>query len=269
MTFLVLNTGYTAVVTTRLLQEATTEVTSLEEAIASNYRFCVGSSIRPGLEARYPGISALIVENTAAGNFLDALDADVCDAAIYTENSWRRRRSFGGAKERHYCQTKVRLTETIFEFPNAIPVRNEIAQAVSAAIQADVEMGEYTRLEHQARLNYTYAVCPEAQQQGVKSKFGLGDLGGMLLLLFIMAVVSLLVTRFGHNMEKGAKGVANNVTRRIAKAKGRIIEHHDEGDGEGVDGDGGGRGRNGEGEDGIPPAVSSDEGVKMAGKIAC
>ena len=44
-TFMVLNTGYTAVVTTRLLQASTTTITSLEQAISANYRICVNQDL--------------------------------------------------------------------------------------------------------------------------------------------------------------------------------------------------------------------------------
>ena len=153
-TFMVLNTGYTAVVTTRLMQASTTTVTNLDEAMSASYRICVNQDLVPALVARYPGLGALIVQNTVDGNLLDAIEADVCDAAIYEENSWRARRAFG---VRQYCEHNVRLPEPIYELSNAIPVRGEIEQAISTAIQSDLEAGLYEKLEVEALHNYTYA----------------------------------------------------------------------------------------------------------------
>ena len=59
----------------------------------------------------------------------------------------------------------VRLPEAITELSNAIPVRAELEQAVSAAIRTDVEAGRYVELETEARQNYSYALCPETLQR--------------------------------------------------------------------------------------------------------
>ena len=200
-TFMVLNTGYTAAVTTRLFYTSTTTVTNLEEAINSNYRFCVNADIQPVLIARHPGLGKLIVRNTGSGYLIDAIDADICDAAIYAEHSWRARRSFGLGEQ--YCETLVRLPEAITELSNAIPVRGEIEQAVSAFIRTHVETGRYVELEIEAFQNYTYGVCTETLQRAVRSVFGLGDLGSALLLLLVFAaVISPLVTIVGHRIMK-------------------------------------------------------------------
>ena len=126
------------------------------------------------------------MQNTVDGYLVGAIEADVCDAAIYSEHSWRARRSFG---VRQYCDNYVRLPEMITELSNAIPVRSEIEQAVSAFIQTDRDSGLYEELEVQAQRNYTYSVCPELKQQHVRSVFGFNDFGGLLALPIISAAI--------------------------------------------------------------------------------
>ena len=60
-TFQVLVTGYTAVVTTKLISSDATEVRSFEEAIDKGFRFCVNDAMIPTLVNKYEGLAPLLV----------------------------------------------------------------------------------------------------------------------------------------------------------------------------------------------------------------
>ena len=85
-TVLVLTTGYTAVVTTTLMQQSQVGVTDMEGAIKNGYSFCAEKVVWNTLIARYPKIQNLLVDTPPGSDFmteqLEAMDAGVCRAAI-------------------------------------------------------------------------------------------------------------------------------------------------------------------------------------------
>ncbi|KAL1522463.1 hypothetical protein AB1Y20_017451 [Prymnesium parvum] len=208
-TFQVLITGYTAVVTNTLLTAGTTKVSSFEETINRGLRICVSSPMIPGLVAQYPKMAPLIVE-MKNGATLAGMDEDLCDAAIIQEDAWRGARYFGQTLA---CSTKGRLRETVTILANSIPIRKEIEQAVSYAITREVEAGTYIRLRDEARRNYTYGLCVEAETHRGRSQFGLEDLGGPLMFLGCAAFISVLITRFGMVSARAADRIKERLDK--------------------------------------------------------
>jgi hypothetical protein len=96
-TVLVLQTGYTAVVTTQLVVRSSDEVTSLEAAIRAGWRICVHSAVRGDLISKYPRLSGqLVPDATGAESDFDRLDRGICRAAIMSD-------------EMHACVAQTRL----------------------------------------------------------------------------------------------------------------------------------------------------------------
>ena len=87
---------------------------------------------------------------------------------------------------------------------------------MSWAIARDVEAGNYLKYKRDAQANYTYQMCSEPVNTVVKQKFGLGDLGGPMLLLFTASALSLFITRIGRRID-----------RRVAKTKDALDADHD------------------------------------------
>ena len=85
-TGVVLTTGYTAVVTTTLLQQSQVGATSLDDAIRMGYTICAETAVHADLVSRYPQIQNLLAEYSAgvglSASELEAMDAGECDAAI-------------------------------------------------------------------------------------------------------------------------------------------------------------------------------------------
>jgi len=197
-TFQVLITGYTAVVTTTLMEQGATEITTLRDGMDRGFTFCANADMVPGLISLYPALAQLIV-NSPRGGSLAAMDNGVCYGALVHEDYWRAERLFG---ERSQCNTKARLAETVTVVPNAIPVRGEIERVLSSMIASDVEAGEFTRQRNLAILNYTYDKCAEQSTTTSRRQFTLGDLSGPMVLLIVTSFVSVLLTRIGKALKR-------------------------------------------------------------------
>jgi hypothetical protein len=197
-TFQVLITGYTAVVTNRLMEDRTTAVGTLREAVEANLNICANADFAPGLISQYPDIAPLLVPTPLATE-LTAMDDGLCDAAIVYEDYWRAARSFG---QKAHCTNKVRLLDTVTVLANAIPVNGAMERALSFAIARDVEAGRYTARRDEARRNYTYSMCREIGINRARAQFDLRDLGAPLIFLISAAVVSLIVTRIGRCIDR-------------------------------------------------------------------
>jgi hypothetical protein len=107
-TFMVLNTGYTAVVTTQLLEKNSAAVNSLQDAISQSRLLCCQQAMAVTLMARYPSLSGLLVPQ-GGGQSIPAMDRGECYGAIVHADEWQSARMFGNG----HCRDKVRLAETI------------------------------------------------------------------------------------------------------------------------------------------------------------
>ncbi len=83
-TTMVLVTGYTAVVTTTLMQQSAVQINNLEDAIRQGARVCAHTVVVDQVVARYPKLSPLIVPRyqTDTLSELEKMDAGLCDCAI-------------------------------------------------------------------------------------------------------------------------------------------------------------------------------------------
>lgn len=114
---------------------------------------------------------------------------------------------------------QVRLPATVTTFPNANPVRPEISRSISALMMESLLAGKYEELVTDALLNYTYGECPEADDVSEVEKFALHELGGPLLFMLVVSILSFASTRCGRAMH-----------RRANKAKARrspVASHGD------------------------------------------
>ena len=168
-TFQVLITGYTAIVTTTLISQGTTEVKSFEEAIDKGYRICADTVIRPVLVEMYPQVAPLLVSVVSDDGYLMAMDRGECNAAILDADTWNSERMYGVTT---HCENKVRLRETIAIIDNAMPVRPEILRPMSALVARNKERGLYAANTIEAKLNYTHNLCLESDLTTEKVEFG-------------------------------------------------------------------------------------------------
>ena len=168
-TFQVLITGYTAIVTTTLISQGTTEVKSFEEAIDKGYRICADTVIRPVLVEMYPQVAPLLVSVVSDDGYLMAMDRGECNAAILDADTWNSERMYGVTT---HCENKVRLRETIAIIDNAMPVRPEILRPMSALVARNKERGLYAAKTIEAKLNYTLNLCLESDLTTEKVEFG-------------------------------------------------------------------------------------------------
>jgi len=206
-TVMVLGTGYGAVVTSTLISESATAVSNLDEAIAAGYTFCCNSASVSLLSAAHPQLANLLVP-LSLGESLNGVDEGLCNAAILSGDEGRSARLFG---EEAHCEgapdAKVRLPTTVATFPNANPVRPEIAGSISALMMKSLLAGKYEELVTDARLNYTYGECPEADDVSEVEKFALHELGGPLLFMLVVSILSFASTRCGRAMHRRANKV--------------------------------------------------------------
>jgi len=198
--FLVIQSGYTAVVTTNLISQSSAQVRNLREAIDEGYRFCINEVMVPGLVAENPALGPLVAPSEN-GFALDQMDRGVCDAALIHEDAWKASRMFDQST---HCDTKIRLLETVSLMANACPVRSEIERAMSMAIRHDVEAGIYTLRRNDARRNFTYGMCKELPSVSTINQLTLNELGGPIYQLGIVAIVSLILTRVGRTLNNRA-----------------------------------------------------------------
>jgi len=198
-TFQVLITGYTAIVTTTLISQGTTEVKTFEEAIDKGYRICADTVIRPVLVEMYPQVAPLLVSVVSDDGYLMAMDRGECNAAILDADTWNSERMYGVTT---HCDNKVRLRETIAIIDNAMPVTPEILRPMSALVARNKERGLYAAKTIEAKLNYTHNLCLESDLTTEKVEFGVPDLIGPIFFLLVSSVVSVLVTRIFNRIDK-------------------------------------------------------------------
>ena len=78
----ILTTAYTAATTTRLVQAAASDVTSMNQAISNGYIFCVHEVIAPWVIERYPELQFRLVTGLEDPTELEKMDLGLCDGAI-------------------------------------------------------------------------------------------------------------------------------------------------------------------------------------------
>ncbi|KAL3907396.1 MAG: hypothetical protein SGPRY_010185, partial [Prymnesium sp.] len=171
-TVLVMVTGYTAAVTTQLIQRESSTITGIQDGIRRGHRFCVHTVVKEALVGTYPGLKALTVDQDQGVAELDAMDKNLCDTVITTSLYWENAVTI----HPEHCDNKIRLQETVFSLPNAYPVRAELERVLSWAITKRVERGLYASLQDEARANYTRPDrgCPRASEE--VRQFGLHNL---------------------------------------------------------------------------------------------
>ena len=203
-TVLVMVTGYTALVTTQLLQASASRISSMEQAVNMGMTFCAQNIIHADLLARFPGLRAqqLVETYQGAKPDLDRMDDGDCDAAILSGGYWFAARIGNRTHAAVHCGTKVRLPESVATFTIAMPVVDAIARGISWRMDAEVRTGQYMRLEQEAIDNYTVNACVEGQQEadGVL-QFGLPEMAGLMLVLFVVSTASLIIDRVGRYIE--------------------------------------------------------------------
>ena len=210
-TVFVLSAGYGAVVTTRLIEQSSTEITTLQEGLDQNYRFCGNADLRDLLVGQHRKLTSLFVPVTL-GDSLSAMDRGECDAAIIHQDFWRAERLYGRTT---HCVSgsspKVALAETVALLHNAIPMREELVQLVSWAIARRVESGLYDVMVRNALSNYTYDLCGEVANQRLKKSFGVKDLGAPVFALAVIAFFSVTMTRCGKRLDKKAHEIEQSI----------------------------------------------------------
>jgi len=194
-------------VTIALMEDTLVRYDSLKALTSASKRICSTEEMAPGLIATYPELSHLLVLEPLS-TILDAVDKGACYAAIVPEDKWRAERLFDIGD---HCSTKVMLPETLSVVANNIPVRQEIQREVSWAIASEVESGEYMPLVNEALVNYTWGECEAMGTKGDKTSFGVSDLGGPMIVLSAVAVISVLVTRVSNRFERGAVVLKNRI----------------------------------------------------------
>ena len=203
-TVLVMTTGYTALVTTQLVQESNNRVTSMDHAIDLGMSFCAQDIIHADLHARFPKLrsSQLVPTYQGARPDLDRMDDGDCDAAIMSDGYWFASRLGDAHGESRHCTTKERLAQTVATFTIAMPVNDAIARGLSWRFDTQKRTGRYVELEQEAMGNYTQHACGARPQGSEAIRFGVMEMAGMMLLLLISSTASLIITRVGRRMER-------------------------------------------------------------------
>ena len=189
---LVLFTGYTAVVTTDLMTAKQGSIQNLEEGIQRGFRFCSNANMKELLLAQYPDLQPYLVD-TALKDAVDRMDAGACDAAIIQEDLWRGVRTLS---DKHCKGTtaKVKLPNIVATVANTVPVRPDLAAAVSWAMSKEVETGRYVQYQEEGRLEFLPPACTESTWQAEKTKFTVWDMAGPLMSLGIISTLSSFIT---------------------------------------------------------------------------
>lgn len=166
-------TGYTSITVALLVKQQGTEVSSFREAVDARFRFCVNSNMIGALAASYPEIAPYVIGVNKL-EILDSIDQGLCEAAIMDADQWRNERLW---EQTHHCDTKARLPDVVLTVPNAIVVRDDLAQVLSWAVRTEMEEGTYPAIKGEALLNYTAGLCNEASTTSRKESLGINDLG--------------------------------------------------------------------------------------------
>jgi hypothetical protein len=125
------------VVVSSLVVQQQGRVTSLEDAINSGSRVCAYDQITEMLVAGRPRLAPLIIPRSLS-QILSGMDNGDCDAAIMDNDGWNGIRLWG---DQTHCGVKLRLAEPLATTAHAIPVRDDLALAVSWPISSAVERG--------------------------------------------------------------------------------------------------------------------------------
>lgn len=211
-TVLVLQTGYTAVVTSRMVSRSRGVVSSLEEAIGKGYTFCVAGPVVADLSLQHPGVAGSIVDGGGISvPLLERMDRGECDAAIVGVDEW-------GARGQRHCTTKTALPGTVATVGVGMPLGPQVCKAVSWILELDGDL-RYPPLVAEAKLNYTqpHSACTEgsAASGGAMVEFGLHDMMGPIAFLSLVALVSVALTFLRRESERRAR-------RSISKVRAAI-----------------------------------------------
>jgi len=204
-TVLVLTTGYTAVVTTTLVQESMAAVSSLSQAAAAGYTFCTEPGVEATMANRYPEIANKLVavsNDMGQTGILDAMDSGRCRAAILVDFQWYTGRLDGSV----HCGTKIRLLETLLSVPVGMPVADAILRPVAALIQIEVGANGFAPFVEQGKANYTTNPCLDAGNANAEvTQFTLESMSGPLILMVLVSTISMIVTRLGQRAQARAE----------------------------------------------------------------
>ena len=135
----------------------------------------------------------------------------VCQVAIIDRDGWLGANLWGETK---HCTTKAMLDETLLTNFHTVPTSDALAPAISWAISAAVQQGEYASLAREARQAYTYGLCSAAvsgMPPTTITQFGLAELGPLVGLCLVIALVSLALTRVGRRMSAAGAAVERAV----------------------------------------------------------
>ena len=162
---LVTTSNYTAQVTTlSVLEQSTSSITSIEQGVERSYRFCGWASMASSIEAAYPNLRGLYIGLPNGHDAFQAMDNDVCDAAIIDEAAWNiaqsglysspeddpRYAGYPGGAAKWHCETKALLPTVVFQVDIALPVREDLQRALSWKITKSKAEGTWAALNVQA-----------------------------------------------------------------------------------------------------------------------
>ena len=212
--FLVLNTQYTAQVTTSAI---TTQYAfrNLDEVIDKKLKICIFNPGYTQLSQIIPRGKHLIVPT--GDNQADAIDAGKCSVGV--EGSLALDVV---ARSEHHCNTKTLLPYTVFSLPNSYAVRYEWEPAISWAVQLELTEGWMSHFEREAKEQWlSPAMCDLANNQEAQSQLTLRNGGmGPVVLLALTCLLTVMIKVLGLLSPK----LCGNLLRKFQHRKARALE---------------------------------------------
>jgi len=204
---------YTAELTNYLItNEASGQIKSLQAAIGHRKKICGPEHIRHTLERLEPGVGHLWVNVVDMTKMPAHMDAGECDVAILMEDVLKAAHAGVNTNDDRHCN-KIRVGQPIISIPSSIPVRAELQQAVSWAMDSLIEHGTYDSVAKKARGKFVpHTRCASAVGGKMHESSGLTvkDMLGVFSVTLATMLASLLVFFLG-TAKRAANGSHQDV----------------------------------------------------------
>jgi len=213
---LVTTSNYTAQVTLfSVLEQNQRPISSLEQGIERNYRFCGWASMQGPIEAAYPRISGLYVGVSDGNAVWQSMDLGLCDAALLDTDAWAFAlggdnsnpdnvidpilsplyAGHKGGAARYHCDTKMILPTVVYTIEIAYPVRSDLQRALSWAISKARDVGEWQRIHTTAQRKYVKpdACLGDAGDTSGPPSLDFWTAAGIIIISLMMTTAGLLL----------------------------------------------------------------------------
>jgi hypothetical protein len=200
--FLSSYTGATAAILIAQTDQGAELKSVADVAKVSGGQICLMSAFAPRFALRYPLMAARLVASETAGTVLQDFDDKKCIAAVLFQDGWENAltgaypttQNDGKSADKNHCD-KVAVGGSLMSTANAMPVRQDLNEALSYLIARKVTNNEYATFRKKAREKFIGAdMCPKVGKSALAgASIDAFALAGPLFISLVLTATGLVV----------------------------------------------------------------------------